>query len=210
MGYLLAKRANVNSPPGYANGLTALQAAVEGGHIGLANILLQHGARINARGTEFKGSALELAARSGNIDMLQLLLHHGAITTGSGRRHFVTAVAFAMDRFYHTIVRFLKDKCGWTKADESLLRQLNKVGDFIEGLTLGCKTCLTYCCDEIHDTDTPCIHDYSTEEEKHFADICQRCNEPGIASEAGNVEHIEETSCRCHVDNKWQQLWYRY
>ncbi|SPJ76029.1 uncharacterized protein FTOL_05760 [Fusarium torulosum] len=139
MGYLLAKGASVNHPPSRVEGLTALQAAVIGGHIGLANMLLQHGARINARGTRFQGSALELAARSGNIDMLQLLLHHGAITTGPGRRNFVRAVAFAMDLSYHTTVRFLKGKCGWTKADESLLRQLKEVGGFVEHPWMDCK-----------------------------------------------------------------------
>jgi ankyrin repeat protein len=197
--YLLAKGASVNSPPGIENGLTALQAAVVGGHIGLANMLLQHGARINARGTKFQGSALELAACYGNIDMLQLFLRHGAITTGPGREQFVSAVGSAMENAYHTAVQLLKGKCGWTKADESLLRRLSELRYSFVYLGDGCKICRTYCCDEIHDTDIPCIHDYSKEEEDNFADNCERCNEPHIALEAGNAEHMEETSCRHYV-----------
>lgn len=177
MGALLAKGASVNSPPGLFNGLTALQAAAGGGHIGIANVLLQHGARMNARGSRLQGSALELAARSGNIDMLQLLLHHGAITTGPGREQFITAVAYAMEGEHHTAVQFLKGKCGWTRMDQSLLRHLSELKGSAVHLRAGCKNCRTYCCDEIHNTDTPCIQDYSIEEESYFAAYCRRCKQ---------------------------------
>jgi hypothetical protein len=187
-GYLIAKGASVNSPPGFFDGLTALQAAVEGGHIGLANILLQHGARVNARGTKHEGSALELAAGSGNIDMIQLLLHHGAITTGPGREQFVTAVAYAMKSAYNTAAQFLKGKCEWSKADETLLRHLDEIKDSVVHSGEGCKTCRTYCCDEIHDSDTPCIYDYSAEEEEYLAEICWKCNKSDIASEFSSEE----------------------
>ncbi|KIL93963.1 hypothetical protein FAVG1_02525 [Fusarium avenaceum] len=196
MDYLLAKGASVNSPPGFFDGLTALQAAVKGGNIGLANMLLQHGARVNARGSKIRGSALELAAYSGNIDMLQLLLHHGAITTGLGREQFVMAVYSAMQGAYHTAAQFLKDKRGWTEADESLLQHLSEVKDSIVYLGEGCKMCRTYCCGEIHDTDSPCIHDFSAEEEDYFAANCRRCNEfDDIASNSGDVEDMKATSC---------------
>lgn len=186
-GYLIAKGASVNSPPSIPDGLTALQAAVKGRHIGLANMLLQHGARVNARGARHRGSALELAARSGNIDMIELLLHHGAITTGPGREQFVTAVAYAMKRAYHTAAQYLKGKCGWTTADETLLRHPSMVlkHDFRYP---ACRICCNYCCGEIHGSDTPCIHDYSAEEEKYCVKICRMCNEPNISSESGSEE----------------------
>ncbi|KAH6954474.1 hypothetical protein DER45DRAFT_646241 [Fusarium avenaceum] len=186
-GYLITKGASVNSPPSIPHGLTALQAAAKGGHIGLANMLLQHGARVNARGARHQGSALELAARSGNIDMIELLLHHGAITTGPGREQFVTAVACAMKRAYHTAAQFLKGKCGWTTADESLLRHPSMVRKDHFRYS-ACKICCNYCCGEIHSSDTPCIHDYSAEEEKYCVKICRTCNEPDISSESGSEE----------------------
>jgi hypothetical protein len=178
-GYLIAKGASVNSPPGIIDGLTALQAAVNGGHIGLANMLLQHGARVNARGSQYQGSALELAARSGNIDMIELLLHHGATTTGIGREQFVRAVFYAMEGAYHTTAHFLKGKCGWTNADESLL----------EDIYSSCNGCCNYCCGEIHGSDTPCIHDYSAEEKKYCAQLCWTCNESDIASDDGDTDN---------------------
>ncbi|KAM0244251.1 hypothetical protein ACHAP5_006464 [Fusarium lateritium] len=207
--YLLGKGAAVNGPPNLQDGRTALQAAVMGRHIGLANILIERGARINARGARIDGhTALEWAADTGHIDMLQLLLHHGAITTGPGRRQFVIAVGIAMKFAHNGAVKFLKRECGWTEADEGLLQQYRDpertrwYGYESYDWGEGCVVCRTYCCDEIHNSDASCIHDYSAKEEESFADVCRVCNELDDSSESDHEAFTEATSCRHQAVNE--------
>ncbi|KAI8716419.1 hypothetical protein NCS52_00935600 [Fusarium sp. LHS14.1] len=86
VSYLLEKKADVNAPPKFYGGATALQFAAMKGYLGLARHLLHCGARVNARGANWSGrTALEGAAEPGRLDMLEFLIHD-ALTTGNGRR----------------------------------------------------------------------------------------------------------------------------
>ncbi|KAF4332201.1 Sex-determining fem-1 [Fusarium beomiforme] len=189
VGYLLESGANVNAPPAFVNGATALQWAVAGGYIGLANQLLQARSRVNARGVRKYGrTALEAAARRGNLDMLELLICHGAARS---RNQVILAVKAAGKKLHYAAAEWLKYRCGWSKEDELKLGTI--AGDH------GCINCREMCCDEIHDSETECIHDYSAEEEEHFAVECRFCNyqkdcdEEDISKDSTNQDCDEES-----------------
>ncbi|KAH7136883.1 ankyrin repeat-containing domain protein [Dactylonectria estremocensis] len=58
---------------------SALHAAAAFGYLGLTNILLKRGARVNATAAHESGtSPLQDAAIGGHLEVLKLLLHHGA------------------------------------------------------------------------------------------------------------------------------------
>ena len=57
--------------------MSALQVAAEGGHIDVAELLLRHGAIVNAEDDD-GWTALYAAARARHTDMAELLLRHGA------------------------------------------------------------------------------------------------------------------------------------
>ena len=66
---------DVNSPAHDNVGLTALQAAVESGHVGLVLRLLQLGADINSPAAKYLGkAALEQSAWRGYLDIAHLLV----------------------------------------------------------------------------------------------------------------------------------------
>ncbi|EPE35003.1 Ankyrin repeat-containing protein [Glarea lozoyensis ATCC 20868] len=79
--YLLAQGANINAPPGYAYGNTALQAACKrpDPDIRTLEFLLEEMADVNAEPGPFRGvTALQGAAREGHIEIVKLLLRAGA------------------------------------------------------------------------------------------------------------------------------------
>jgi ankyrin repeat protein len=78
--FLLDAGAEVDGPPGRGHPgrvhpMTALQAAAGIGNNEVVQLLLSHGANVNAPGE----TALACAARRGDVDLTQLLLFHGAI-----------------------------------------------------------------------------------------------------------------------------------
>ncbi|KAM0429233.1 hypothetical protein ACHAPT_006447 [Fusarium lateritium] len=159
VSWLLDKGADVNAPPTFDSGATALQVAAMQGHLGLARHLLDCGARVNARGaTEFGRTALEVAAEQGRLDMLGLLIHRGALTTGNGRRQFVRAVKLATKEGYCAAAELLRRSREWTEEDEHLFVSEDLVdgnGNYEE----------SGCCDEIHDSGTECIYYFSESED---------------------------------------------
>lgn len=76
--YLISKGAIINTLPVYG-GATALQLAAMSGHVGIATLLVEHGADVNyppARGPE--RTAFEAAAEWCRPDMMCLLVQYGA------------------------------------------------------------------------------------------------------------------------------------
>ncbi|KAK5989632.1 Ankyrin repeat and KH domain-containing protein 1 [Cladobotryum mycophilum] len=70
------------------NGRTALQAAIERGHLQIATRLLDLGAEVNAPPSPTGGcTALQAAAHGGFTAMMQLLLHHGALVNQPAARY---------------------------------------------------------------------------------------------------------------------------
>ena len=58
-------------------GFTASHIAVYMDYIDMTNILLQHGADVNAVNREY-GSALHIAAHDGHVDIAKVLIQNGA------------------------------------------------------------------------------------------------------------------------------------
>ncbi|CVK96054.1 uncharacterized protein FMAN_13963 [Fusarium mangiferae] len=171
--YLIEKQADVNSPPSFSRGGTALQFAAIGGYMGIANLLIDHGARINAKGSRKDGrTALEGAAEHGRLDMLELLLQRGAAWSNYGRQQFISAVRLASKNAHYAIVDWLKNRYGWTEEDEDFLE--NGM-DYWRGWDIRCKNCRYFCCDEIHGIEDDCIHYYPADIEEEWAAECYYC-----------------------------------
>ncbi|KAM5347341.1 hypothetical protein ACJ41O_010346 [Fusarium nematophilum] len=178
---LVQARANINAPPSFFRGATALQIAAIQGDLGMANQLLDLGARINARGARQCGrTALEGAAEHGRLDMLQVLLHFGALTTGAGRVQFVRAIHFAERGGHDAAAILLRRSRAWTDEDADLYMRSPQCDscdggfDFEDGQTgwvcMEDEDGQAPCCDEIHRSGDACIHDYSEVEEAWYAD----------------------------------------
>lgn len=79
--------------------------AVRSGRVDTVQLLLKHGADINARGPD--GTALDAAARTGKVDIVQLLLIYGAnIGTHKGCD---SALSVAAEFGHDDIVQLLRD-----------------------------------------------------------------------------------------------------
>ncbi|KAF5660699.1 Sex-determining fem-1 [Fusarium circinatum] len=168
--YLLDNGANINAPPAYDKGATALQYAAICGYFGLAQHLIQLGARVNARGSSrFGRSALQGAAEHGRLDILALLVYHGAVTTGPGRQQLVTAVAYAQAGAHNTAAMWLKDNCGWDDTDQDALERI----DVADETWMGCL--MSFCCDEYHDNNAQCTYHYTQEQREEHIRHCLRC-----------------------------------
>ena len=57
--------------------MTPLHRASIGGHLEFAQVLIEHGADVNAK-DESKSSPLHLALRGGHVGFAQVLVEHGA------------------------------------------------------------------------------------------------------------------------------------
>lgn len=77
---LLNTGKNVDLEARYSDGFTPLMAAIEHGHLGVAELLLDSGANVDARNNEGE-TALHCAVRTENPGAVQLLLSYGAKPT---------------------------------------------------------------------------------------------------------------------------------
>jgi ankyrin repeat protein len=77
------------------NGLTALHLASSRGHLQVAKLLLENGAKINQKGM-FDKTALHLAATNGHFAVAELLLENGAVIDLKHSRGF-TALHLAVE-----------------------------------------------------------------------------------------------------------------
>ncbi|KAG4258931.1 hypothetical protein FPRO04_11020 [Fusarium proliferatum] len=190
---LIEKKADVNSPPSFSRGGTALQFAAIGGYMGIANLLIDHGARINARGSRRGGrTALEGAAEHGRLDMLELLLQKGAAWSNYGRQQFISAVRLALENAHYAAVDWLKNHYGWTEEDEDFLE--NSM-DYRSRWDARCKNCRDVCCDEIHGIEDDCIHDYPDDIEDEWAAECYYCKRKVVEddeSQSGGEEVLNQ------------------
>lgn len=59
-------------------GYTALHYATRGGHVRVCEILLEHGANVDARTRGMRATPLHRAAYMGHVEVVDLLLRHGA------------------------------------------------------------------------------------------------------------------------------------
>lgn len=106
--YLLENEGEVNADPAYEGGLTTLQGAAIRGHIGLALLLIGHGANVNAAPAAKHGrTALDGAAEYGRLDMVQILLNAGARCEIEGQSGYDSAVKFAQDRGHWAVADLL-------------------------------------------------------------------------------------------------------
>ena len=90
---------------------TPLMWAVEGGQVEAANVLLDHGANVNAMDKQYLGSALNRAAWEGDCRMVRSLLDHGADTEAGHRTlAYGTPLHAAAHEGHADVVRLLLDR----------------------------------------------------------------------------------------------------
>lgn len=103
-------KANVNAPAADSYGQTALQAAAEGGHEKVVQLLLDHKADVNAPATGCEGrAALYVAGQSGHEKMVRLLLDHNADVNAPATSWGRTALQAAAQRGHEKVVKLLLD-----------------------------------------------------------------------------------------------------
>ena len=90
---LLAGGANVNAVTKETMKVTPLASAAAARQIGIARVLIAHGANVNAQ-AENDFTPLHEAAANGDLELATLLLEHGA-KIDSKTRDGKTALAFA-------------------------------------------------------------------------------------------------------------------
>ncbi|KAJ7270945.1 ankyrin repeat-containing domain protein [Mycena rebaudengoi] len=97
---------------------SALQAAAEKGHLGLAQILLDHGANMKLVGGEY-GTALQAASAKWDEGMVQLFLKNGADVNSQGGK-YGTALQAASVKGNITAVQLLLNKGADVNAQAGL------------------------------------------------------------------------------------------
>ncbi|CAM1505162.1 Fc.00g107990.m01.CDS01 [Cosmosporella sp. VM-42] len=129
---LLKGGADVNLPPTFYGGGTALQLAAIKGHLGIAKHLLDLGAQVNAPGAHEHGrTALEGAAEHGRLDMLGLLLYYGALTTGIGRLQYLRSVKLAAREGHYVVELLLRGLRDWSEEDCRLFKEEGLINDLL-------------------------------------------------------------------------------
>jgi ankyrin repeat protein len=197
---LLEKKANINAPPAFEAGATALQFAAIDGHIGPARQLIELGASVNARGSgKFGRSALEGAAEHGRLDMLALLLHYGAVVSARGRQQLINSVAFAQQRAHNTAAEWLKKECGWSDEDQHQSEFVNADAYYPVG-----KCIRAYCCDEYHESDAQCVYHYTEEQRRRHYETCKKCLE--LEAEVGKAHDISHDGSESNFSYEDQEM----
>ncbi|XP_070548778.1 GA-binding protein subunit beta-1-like [Ptychodera flava] len=64
---------------------TALHAASKGGHADVAEVLIKHGADVNAKNDD-ESTALHEASKGGHADVAEVLIKHGADVNAKNRQ----------------------------------------------------------------------------------------------------------------------------
>jgi ankyrin repeat protein len=110
--YLLECGALADGTPCYSGG-TALQLTAIGGYVGIAELLLEHGADINHLPAEGEGrTAFEGAAEWGRVDMMCLLVSKGLnfdlVVDKEGHTQYQRAIQFAEKRGQMASKRFVE------------------------------------------------------------------------------------------------------
>jgi ankyrin repeat protein len=110
--YLLERGAPADCTPCYSGG-TPLQLTAIGGYVGIAELLLEHGANVNYPPAEGYGrTAFEGAAEWGRVDMMSLLVSRGLnfdlVVNVNGQTQYERAMELAERRGYMAIKRFVE------------------------------------------------------------------------------------------------------
>ena len=104
---LLAYGAVVNSPSRNAQKVMPLHSAVAGQHGDVVAVLLDHGAKVNARQAD-DFTPLHGAAQNGQLPVVQLLVEHGArVNLRNGKRR--TPLALAKKAGHADVVAWLRE-----------------------------------------------------------------------------------------------------
>ena len=104
---LLAYGASVNSPSHNAQKVMPLHSAVAGQHADIVAVLLDHGAKVNARQAD-DFTPLHGAAQNGQLHVVQFLVEHGArvnLRNSKGR----TPLALAKKAGHTEVVAWLRE-----------------------------------------------------------------------------------------------------
>ena len=101
---LLAQGTDVNAADAY--GMTLLHWAADKGHKDVVELLLAHGANVNAKELEHGISSLQYAAMNGHVGVMEVLLGHGADVSAKDN-HGTTALEWAAMRGQKDAVNLL-------------------------------------------------------------------------------------------------------
>ncbi|XP_011867983.1 PREDICTED: ankyrin repeat domain-containing protein 39 [Vollenhovia emeryi] len=109
-------------------GYTALHYATRGGHVRVCEVLLECGAKVDARTRSMRATPLHRAASAGHVRVIELLLRHGAapnLMDADGRTALHRAIppgsdegAEIVERLLPITDRTIKDNHGRTVDDE--------------------------------------------------------------------------------------------
>jgi ankyrin repeat protein len=90
-------------------GVTALQVSAIKGYMGIAIMLLNAGAEVDAQAAILHGrTALEWAAEHGRIDMVQLLLNAGVRISGSRDVQYRRALELVAKNGHNTVKQLIE------------------------------------------------------------------------------------------------------
>jgi len=107
---LLSAGANVNATTRETMKVTPLASAAAAGQLGIARVLIAHGANVNAQAENDFTPLHEVAAR-GDLEFATLLLDHGADINGR-TKDGKTPLAFAEEHKQTAMLKLLRDKGG--------------------------------------------------------------------------------------------------
>lgn len=107
---LLERGAQPGTPARNGMGVAPLHSAAAGQHLGIARLLVEAGADVNAVSSE-GFTPLHSAAQNGQIELVRMLLEHGADPTAATSGG-VKAVDFARERGHEEVARFLEKQKG--------------------------------------------------------------------------------------------------